>query len=58
MMYGENLGTSTLARDLMYTAERLYLEMDDGKPWSELKDDAKALMEGAIVLWERLVEEA
>ncbi len=57
-MYGENYGTNTLARSLMLTAQDLYYDMDNGKDWSELTEDAKRLMEGAITLWERMVEES
>ena len=57
-MYGERYGTSTLAKSLKTIAEELYFDMDDGVPWEKLKDDAKKLMEGAIVLWERMVEES
>lgn len=57
-MYGERYGTSTLAKSLKVIAEELYFDMDDGVPWDKLKDDAKKLMEGAIVLWEQMVEES
>lgn len=57
-MYGENYGTSTLAKALKVIAEELYFDMDDGVPWDKLIYDAKKLMEGAIVLWEQMVEES
>lgn len=57
MSYGENLGASTLARALGDLAEDIYARMDDGVPWGELRDDAKRLMEGAMELWERMVDE-
>ena len=58
MSYGENLGTSTLARSLQRLAADLYYRMDDGEPWSELRKDAKRLVEGAMELWERMVDES
>jgi hypothetical protein len=57
-VFGENYGTGTLAKSLKRIAEDLYFDMDDGVPWSELVDDARSLMEGAIVLWETMVKEA
>lgn len=57
MSYGENFGTSTLARNLRDLAECIYRDMENGKPWSEIRDDAKSLMEGAMELWERMVDE-
>ena len=56
--YGENYGTATLARALRDIAVELYVRLDDGVPWSELREDAKHLMEGAIELWERMVDES
>ena len=58
MSHGEMLGTNTLARDLRHIAERIYFDLDDGRPWSEIREDAKRLMEGAMELWERMVEES
>lgn len=58
MFYGENLGTSTLARNLRDLAAEIYYEMDDGKPWEELREKAKSLMEGSIVLWETMADDA
>lgn len=58
-MYGETQGTNTLARSLRHIAGRLYERLDDGDPWDEVaEDEARTLMEGAIVMWERLVCEA
>lgn len=57
MSYGENLGTSTLARSLKNLAEDLYFGIDDGEPWEDLRDKAKSLMQGAMELLERMVEE-
>lgn len=57
MSYGENFGTSTLARSLMTLSESIYYDLDDGKPWDEIAEDAKKLMEGAMELWERMVME-
>lgn len=56
-MYGENYGVSTLARSLRDIAARLYFDMDDDVPWSELINDARQLMEGSIVLWESIIRE-
>lgn len=58
MSYGENLGTNTLARALMTLAKSIYYDLDDGKPWAEIAEDAKNLMEGAMELWERMVMES
>lgn len=58
MSYGENYGTSTLARALKNLAENVYYDIDDGKPWKEIRVDAKRLMEGAMELWERMVDES
>ena len=57
MSYGESLGTSTLARNLECMAADIYRRIDDGEPWSEIRDDAKSLMEGAMELWERMVDD-
>lgn len=55
-MYGEDMGTNTLARSLRTIAGRLYERLDDGDPWDEIaEDEAMPLMEGAIVMWERIV---
>lgn len=56
MSYGENYGTSTLARALKDMAAEVYVRIDDGEPWAEIKNEAKRLMEGAMELWERMVE--
>lgn len=57
MSYGENYGTNTLARALVTLAKSIYYDLDDGKPWAEIAEDAKNLMEGAMELWERMVME-
>lgn len=57
MSYGESFGTSTLARNLRDLAEYIYRDMENGVPWSEIREDAKRLMEGSIELWERMVDE-
>lgn len=56
-MYGEQYGTSTLARQLMKTSERLYYDMDNGIPYEQLREDAQRMMEGSIVLWKEILEE-
>lgn len=58
MSYGENFGTNTLARALVTLSESIYYDLDDGKPWNEIAEDAKNLMEGAMELWERMVMES
>lgn len=55
-MYGENYGTSTLAKSLVSLSESVYHDMDDGRPYEDVAEEAKWLMEGAIVLWERVME--
>lgn len=57
MSYGENYGTNTLARALVTIAKNIYYDLDYGKPWAEIAEDAKNLMEGAMELWERMVME-
>ena len=57
MSYGENYGTNTLARELLILATGIYHDLDYGKPWAEIAEDAKNLMEGAMELWERMVME-
>lgn len=58
MSYGENFGTNTLARALATLSKSIYHDLDDGKPWGEIAEDAKNLMEGAMELWERMVMES
>lgn len=57
MSYGENLGTNTLARQLKILAEQIYYDLDDGRPYEKMREDAKRLMQGAMELWERIVDE-
>ena len=56
--YGENLGTNTLARELVTLSKSIYHDLDCGEPWDEIAEDAKSLMEGAMELWERMVMES
>lgn len=56
-MFGENYGTSTLAKSLIQLAKNVYYDMDDGKPYEDIAENAKWLMEGAIVLWERIMKD-
>lgn len=58
MSYGENYGTSTLAKSLMRISADIYYRLDDGEEYDELREDAKRLMEGAMELWERMVYES
>ena len=58
MSYGENYGTNTLAKALMNLAIDIYHDLDNGKPWDEVRDDAKNLMQGAMELWVRMVIES
>ena len=58
MSYGENYGTNTLAKALMNLAENIHSDLDNGRSWEEIRDDAKSLMEGAMELWERMVDES
>jgi hypothetical protein len=57
MSYGENYGTNTLAKALMNLAIDIYHDLDDGKPWDEVRDDVRRLMQGAMELWMRMVME-
>lgn len=57
-MYGESFGTGTLTDELAMIAQRIRADRDDGKPADEgMLDDARWLMEGAMVLWTRIMEE-
>ena len=58
MSYGENYGTNTLAKALMNLAANIYFDLDNGRPWGEIRDDARSLMQGAMELWERMVDES
>ena len=55
-MYGENFGTSSLARNLIQLSEQVYSGIDNGYPTREYIDSAKSLIEGAMVLWRELVQ--
>lgn len=58
MSYGENYGTNTLAKALMNLAIDIYHDLDNGKSWDEVRDDAKCLMHGAMELWVRMMMES
>ena len=58
MSYGENYGTNTLAKALVLLAADIYRDLDNGRSWGEIRDDAKSLMQGAMELWERMVDES
>ena len=57
MSFGENFGTSTLADVLSALAADIYRRIDTGEPVDEIRDDARRLVEGAMELWERMVDE-
>lgn len=42
----------------MTLAKSIYYDLGDGKPYYEIAEDAKNLMEGAMELWERMVMES
>lgn len=56
MTFGENFGTATLADELMALAADICRRIDTGEPFDEIRDDARRLVEGAMELWERMVE--
>lgn len=57
-MYGENYGTGTLSQSLVRIARRIDERRDDGYPADEdMVEEARNLMEGAMVLWVRIQEE-
>lgn len=56
-MYGESYGTATLCKELSRLAENVRRMEDEGRPYEDFVDDAKQLMEGAMVLWVRLKED-
>lgn len=43
MSYGENYGTSTLAKSLMRISADIYYRLDDGEDYDEIAEDAKRL---------------
>ena len=57
MTYGENFGTATLADALSAPAADICRRIDAGEPFDEIRDDARRLVEGAMELWERMVDE-
>ena len=54
MMYGEGYGDGVLARSLARYAEGIRDDVDDGRDVDP--EDCIALMEGAFVMWRRLME--
>lgn len=56
MTFGENFGTATLASVLSALAADICRRIDTGEPVEEIRDDARRLVEGAMELWERMVE--
>lgn len=57
MTYGENFGTATLADALSALTADICRRIDAGEPFDEIRDDARRLVEGAMELWERMVDE-
>lgn len=57
MSYGENFGTATLASVLSALTADICRRIDTGEPVDEIRDDARRLVEGAMELWERMVDE-
>ena len=57
MSFGENFGTGTLADELKTLAADICRRIDTGEPVDEIRDDARRLVEGAMELWERMVDE-
>lgn len=56
MSFGENFGTATLADELRALAADICRRIDTGEPLDAIRDDARHLVEGAMELWERMVE--
>lgn len=56
MSFGENYGTGTLTDELKRLAADICRRIDNGEPYDEVRDDARRLVEGAMELWERMVE--
>lgn len=56
MSYGESLGTTMLAEQLKILAEQIYCNINDGMPYEKMREDVKWLMQGAMELWERMVD--
>lgn len=57
MSFGENFGTATLADALNALAADICRRIDNGEPFDEIRDDARRLVEGAMELWVRMVDE-
>ena len=57
MSYGENYGTDTLIKQLDVLAKAVRYDCDEGR-MGDAVEDARNLMQGAMELWSRLVEEA
>ena len=57
MSFGESFGTGTLADVLKTLAADIYRRIDNGESFDEIRDDARRLVEGAMELWERMVDE-
>ena len=54
-MFGENLGTGTLMKSLRDYADYVRADYERGC-YADAEQNAKSLMHGAMVLWERMVE--
>ena len=57
-MYGEQYGTGTLAKMLTCMSADMYKDIDNGVQYKEMLETARDLMEGSIVLYTSLLEEA
>ena len=57
MTFGENFGTGTLADELKTLAADICRRIDNGESFDEVRDDARRLVEGAMELWVRMVDE-
>lgn len=56
MTFGESYGTATLADELCALTADICQRIDAGEPVDEIRYDARRLVEGAMELWERMVE--
>lgn len=57
-MYGEDMGTATLCKALHRAAGRIRSAEDNGVLYSDMTmDDVKALMQGSMVLYDRILAE-
>ena len=57
MTFSESFGTATLADELEALTADICRRIDTGEPFDAIRDDARRLVEGAMELWERMVDE-